>query len=115
MTEATHADQLRSLNSRIDDLSESNTKLTATLREAREQIIGLKEEVDRLSAPPNGYAIYLGPAADDLVDVRAFLHHSVYPAISCTQCRDGRNRCAAHLSCWGINKCCSNACGREAV
>jgi len=69
MTEATHADQLRSLNSRIDDLSESNTKLTATLREAREQIIGLKEEVDRLSAPPNGYAIYLGPAADDLVDV----------------------------------------------
>ena len=36
MTEATHADQMRSLNSRIDDLSESNTKLTATLREARE-------------------------------------------------------------------------------
>lgn len=69
MTEATNADQLRSLNSRIDDLTESNNKLTATLREAREQIIGLKEEVDRLSAPPNGYAIYLGPAADELVDV----------------------------------------------
>ena len=69
MTESTSADQLRALNSRIDDLSESNTKLTATLREAREQIIGLKEEVDRLSAPPNGYAIYLGPAADELVDV----------------------------------------------
>ena len=68
MTEAS-ADQLRSLNTRIDDLSESNAKLTATLREAREQIIGLKEEVDRLSAPPNGYAVYLGPAADDLVDV----------------------------------------------
>ena len=64
-----NADQLRSLNTRIDDLSESNAKLTATLREAREQIIGLKEEVDRLSAPPNGYAVYLGPAADDLVDV----------------------------------------------
>jgi len=69
MTESTNVDQLRVLNSRIDDLSESNTKLTATLREARDQIIGLKEEVDRLSAPPNGYAIYLGPAADDLVDV----------------------------------------------
>ena len=68
MTEAS-ADQLRSLNTRIDDLSESNAKLTATLREAREQIVGLKEEVDRLSAPPNGYAVYLGPAADDLVDV----------------------------------------------
>jgi proteasome-associated ATPase len=69
MTETPSADQLRSLNVRIDDLTESNAKLTATLREAREQIIGLKEEVDRLSAPPNGYAIYLGPAADDLVDV----------------------------------------------
>ena len=69
MTESTNADQIRALNLRIDDLSESNTKLTATLREAREQIIGLKEEVDRLSAPPNGYAIYLGPAADELVDV----------------------------------------------
>jgi proteasome-associated ATPase len=69
MTETPNADQLRSLNVRIDDLTESNAKLTATLREAREQIIGLKEEVDRLSAPPNGYAIYLGPAADDLVDV----------------------------------------------
>lgn len=69
MTESTNVDQLRVLNSRIDDLSESNTKLTATLREARDQIIGLKEEVDRLSAPPNGYAVYLGPAADELVDV----------------------------------------------
>ena len=65
----TSADQLRALNVRIDDLSESNAKLTATLREARDQIVGLKEEVDRLSAPPNGYAVYLGPAADDLVDV----------------------------------------------
>jgi proteasome-associated ATPase len=69
MTDSTSDEQLRALNSRIDDLSESNLKLTATLREAREQIIGLKEEVDRLSAPPNGYAIYLGPAADELVDV----------------------------------------------
>lgn len=69
MTDSTSDEQLRALNSRIDDLSESNLRLTATLREAREQIIGLKEEVDRLSAPPNGYAIYLGPAADELVDV----------------------------------------------
>jgi len=69
MSEATTPDQLRALNIRIDNLAESNTKLTATLREAREQIIGLKEEVDRLSAPPNGYAIYLGDASDDLVDV----------------------------------------------
>ena len=69
MTQEITPDQMRALNVRIDNLSDSNTKLTATLREAREQIIGLKEEVDRLSAPPNGYAIYLGEANDELVDV----------------------------------------------
>ena len=69
MTQEITPDQMRALNVRIDNLSDSNTKLSATLREAREQIIGLKEEVDRLSAPPNGYAIYLGEANDELVDV----------------------------------------------
>ncbi|MEI6108717.1 MAG: proteasome ATPase [Actinomycetes bacterium] len=62
-------DQVRSLNIRIDELAESNQRLTTTLREARDQIVGLKEEVDRLSAPPNGYAIFVGPADEDLVDV----------------------------------------------
>jgi proteasome-associated ATPase len=62
-------DQTRSLNIRIDELAESNQRLTTTLREARDQIVGLKEEVDRLSAPPNGYAIFVGTADEDLVDV----------------------------------------------
>ncbi len=62
-------DQVRSLNVRIDELAESNQRLTTTLREARDQIVGLKEEVDRLSAPPNGYAIFVGTADEDLVDV----------------------------------------------
>jgi proteasome-associated ATPase len=62
-------DQVRSLNIRIDELAESNQRLTTTLREARDQIVGLKEEVDRLSAPPNGYAIFVGTADEDLVDV----------------------------------------------
>jgi proteasome-associated ATPase len=68
MTEQT-AEQVRSLNVRIDELAESNQRLTATLREARDQIVGLKEEVDRLSAPPNGYAIFVGLADEELVDV----------------------------------------------
>ena len=68
MTESTQ-DELRSLHVKIDELSESNQRLTVTLREARDQIVGLKEEVDRLSAPPNGYAVFIGLAQDDLVDV----------------------------------------------
>lgn len=62
-------DELKALHVKIDELSESNQRLTVTLREARDQIVGLKEEVDRLSAPPNGYAVFIGLAQDDLVDV----------------------------------------------
>ena len=36
-----------------------NDKLVATLREAREQIVALKEEVDRLAQPPSGFGIFL--------------------------------------------------------
>ncbi|MEX1177896.1 MAG: proteasome ATPase [Nitriliruptor sp.] len=36
-----------------------NAKLTETLRAARDQLATLREEVDRLSAPPQAYATYL--------------------------------------------------------
>jgi proteasome-associated ATPase len=50
-------------------LSERNDKLTSTLRDAREQLVTLKEEVDRLGQPPSGYGIFLGRYADGTVDV----------------------------------------------
>jgi proteasome-associated ATPase len=62
-------DQTRALHAKIDELADNNQKLAATLRDAREQIIGLKNEVDKLSAPPNGYATYLGQAGNGLVNV----------------------------------------------
>jgi proteasome-associated ATPase len=37
-----------------------NAKLTETLRAAREQLAGLKEEVERLASPPHAYATFLG-------------------------------------------------------
>src|SRR3954454_14682583 len=36
-----------------------NERLATTLREARDQILALKEEVDRLAQPPSGYGIFL--------------------------------------------------------
>ena len=36
-----------------------NQRLVATLREARDQIVALKEEVDRLAEPPSGYGVFL--------------------------------------------------------
>jgi proteasome-associated ATPase len=46
-----------------------NERLVATLKEAREQIVALKEEVDRLAQPPSGYGYYLATHDDGTVDV----------------------------------------------
>jgi proteasome-associated ATPase len=46
-----------------------NEKLTYTLREAREHIAALREEVDKLTQPPSGYGTFLGTNEDGTVDV----------------------------------------------
>jgi proteasome-associated ATPase len=46
-----------------------NERLAATLREARDQITTLKEEVDRLAQPPTGFGTFLARNDDDTVDV----------------------------------------------
>ncbi len=46
-----------------------NEKLTYTLREAREHIAALREEVDKLTRPPSAYGTYLGRNDDGTVDV----------------------------------------------
>src|SRR5947199_1471448 len=46
-----------------------NEKLSATLREAREHIAALREEVEKLTMPPNGYGTYLGTNDDGTIDI----------------------------------------------
>ena len=46
-----------------------NEKLSYTLREAREHIAALREEVDKLTQPPSGYGTFLGRNDDGTVDV----------------------------------------------
>lgn len=46
-----------------------NEKLTYTLREAREHIAALREEVDKLTQPPAAYGTFLGRNDDGTVDV----------------------------------------------
>ena len=46
-----------------------NEKLSATLREAREHIAALREEVDKLTMPPSAYGTFLGANDDGTVDV----------------------------------------------
>jgi proteasome-associated ATPase len=46
-----------------------NEKLSYTLREAREHIATLREEVDKLSQPPSAYGVIVGKNDDGTVDV----------------------------------------------
>ncbi|MFZ1163001.1 proteasome ATPase, partial [Mycobacterium sp.] len=57
------------LEARIDSLASRNSKLMETLKEARQQLLALREEVDRLGQPPSGYGVLLGAHEDDTIDV----------------------------------------------
>src|SRR4029077_4931094 len=46
-----------------------NERLTFTLREAREHIAALREEVDKLTQPPSAYGTFLARNDDGTVDV----------------------------------------------
>lgn len=48
-----------------------NERLSYTLREAREHIAALREEVEKLTKPPSGYGTLLGRNEDGTVDVHA--------------------------------------------
>ncbi|MFJ1455911.1 proteasome ATPase [Nocardia wallacei] len=62
-------DRSRELEARIDSLTIRNTKLMDTLKEARQQLVALREEVDRLGQPPSGYGVLIGVYDDQTVDV----------------------------------------------
>jgi proteasome-associated ATPase len=50
-------------------LASRNSKLMETLKEARQQLLALREEVDRLGQPPSGYGVLLDTHEDDTLDV----------------------------------------------
>ena len=45
--------------SQVASVSAQNERLVRTLRDAREQIVTLKSEVDRLGQPPSGYGVFV--------------------------------------------------------
>ena len=70
-----------------------NQRLISTLRDAREQIVTLKTEVDRLGEPPSGFATFLGRHADGTADVMASgkkLRVAMSPAIDLDGLRPGQ-------------------------
>ena len=63
------ARDVNQLEARIDSLAARNAKLMETLKEARQQLLALREEVDRLGQPPSGYGVLLSVQDDETVDV----------------------------------------------
>ncbi|SPM36359.1 ATP-dependent 26S proteasome regulatory subunit [Mycobacterium rhizamassiliense] len=63
------ARDVHQLEARIDSLASRNSKLMETLKEARQQLLALREEVDRLGQPPSGYGVLLATHEDETVDV----------------------------------------------
>ena len=61
--------EAQQLEARLDSLNIRNAKLMDTLKEARQQLLALREEVDRLGQPPSGYGVLLDVQDDDTVDV----------------------------------------------
>ena len=60
---------LEDLRSQLAHKVAQNEKLSYTLREAREHIAQLREEVEKLSQPPSAYGVIVGKNDDETVDV----------------------------------------------
>jgi len=92
--------QVRALEERLHEVQQSlagttgqNDRLVSTLKEARDQIVALKEEVDRLAQPPSGYGTFLELHEDDTVDIFTGgrkLRVTVSPAVETASLRKGQ-------------------------
>jgi proteasome-associated ATPase len=78
--------KLREANRQLVQAFNQNEKLVNALYEAREQITSLKEEVDKLCAPPSTYGVYLSLNEDATINVlsqgrkvKVNLHPSIKP------------------------------------
>ncbi len=65
----TPEERLRVLEAELSAAQGHNGRLVATLRDAREQIVALKAEVDRLAEPPGSYGVFLGQLEDGSLDI----------------------------------------------
>jgi proteasome-associated ATPase len=86
-------DRLADAQRQLSTVTTQNERMAATLREARDQIVALKEEIDRLAQPPAGYGVFLERHEDDSVDVFTGgrkLRVAVSPTVELDELRPGQ-------------------------
>ncbi|WP_329058247.1 proteasome ATPase [Streptomyces sp. NBC_01453] len=81
------------LQTNLAGVSAENERLANTLREARDQIVALKEEVDRLAQPPAGFGVFLMANEDGTADIFTGgrkLRVNVSPSVELEELRRGQ-------------------------
>src|SRR5919201_3359986 len=81
-------ERLRELQGRLVQSLQQNERLLGMLQETRQQVSLLREEVEKLTAPPSGYGVFLGLNHDDTVNVftggrklRVHVHPQIDPKL----------------------------------
>jgi proteasome-associated ATPase len=85
--------KLREANRQLVQAFNQNEKLVNALYEAREQITALKEEVDKLCAPPSTYGVYLSVNEDATVNILSQgrkVKVNLHPAIKAETLKPGQ-------------------------
>ena len=86
-------ERLRETEASLTSVTSQNERLASTLREARDQIVALKEEVDRLAQPPSGFGVFLAAREDNTADVFTGgrkMRVNVSPAVELTDLKPGQ-------------------------
>ena len=86
-------DKLREANHQLVQAFNQNEKLLNALGEAREQISALKDEVDKLCAPPSTYGVYLSANQDatlNIISQGRKLKVTLHPSIDVKALRPGQ-------------------------
>ncbi|MFC5909879.1 proteasome ATPase [Streptacidiphilus monticola] len=81
------------LQTNLAGVTAQNERLASTLREARDQIVALKEEVDRLAQPPSGFGTFLDAVEDGTADIYTGgrkLRVNVSPSVPLDELRRGQ-------------------------
>ncbi|GAB3213486.1 proteasome-associated ATPase [Marinactinospora thermotolerans DSM 45154] len=86
-------DRLREAQAALAATNGQNERLVATLKEARDQIVALKEEVDRLAQPPSGFGVFLEARDDETVEIFTNgrkMRVNVSPSVEISDLRPGQ-------------------------
>ncbi|HEX2441556.1 MAG TPA: hypothetical protein VHT71_24815, partial [Methylomirabilota bacterium] len=86
-------DELTRAHERADLATGQKDRLAAALEEARQEIVALREEVDKLSSPPASYGIFLSSNIDGTVNLLTSgrkLKVNIHPGIKTDALKPGQ-------------------------